>query len=215
MVGGAAAMLAACGSGGAASGQPQAVQGDTAKLDVAGLRPGTPAAEAKAGLERQGWRVDTEPGQDWTAAVEAESRRQRGGSTTDLPRRGVGALDAVKGDERMRVEMRPTPAGSIVSSIRYEAPMGGRDPEQVRAQMTRRYGTPTYSQAGPSVEMGWCTGGERCRSFNGARNASLGVTDDVYGRLRIVFLEGSVAEYGWQGRLKAAVGGAAPARSSF
>ena len=40
-----------------------------------------------------------------------ERRQQRGASSGDLPRDGIGTIEASKGDENLTVDLRPVPPG--------------------------------------------------------------------------------------------------------
>ena len=169
----------------------------------------------KATLERMGWSTETFPGTDWAAEVENEAGRQRNRMVLDQPRRGIETIQARKGDEQMIVSMRATPTGSIVKVAKYEAPLAGRTLDQIRTEMQRRYGPASISQPGPSVDMTWCMGGERCRSSYGTANGALHVSTDVYNKLLIVMDEGVTAERAWRAKLAAAAGSGAPPKSSF
>jgi hypothetical protein len=212
-----AVMLAACGSGGAATGQPQAAQATARRLDVAGVRPGMSTDEVRSALGRAGWKVETSPGRDWSAEVAMATAQQKGGYAGDLPRKGVEAVLGHKGDEQLVVSMRAVPTGAAVTTVVYKASMAGRTDPEVRAQMLQRYGRPDRD-AGPAVPllgMVWCTGGERCRDGYGSAKPSMVVEEDVYHRLNIKLFEGSDAEQAWRASVQRAVGGAGAPTSSF
>lgn len=79
----------------------------------------------------------------------------------DEPKNGVAMLNARKGDETLVVRFRPMPSGDLVSGVTYAAPAAGRTPEQIAAEMTKRYGKPGVSTVARSIyEASWCTGGE-------------------------------------------------------
>ncbi len=213
----AALLLAACGnSGSAATGPGKNTQILASKLDVAGVRPGMSAGEAKATLDRAGWDAKTFPGRDWAAEVAQEAGRQRGQMITDQPKRGVETIQAHKGDEEIIALLKASPTGSIVYQVNYTAPMAGRTGDQVRAQMVQRYGQPSkQSQPGaPLLEMTWCTGGDNCRQYATAK-PSLLVKEDVYHKLIISMSEGGDVEKVRQAQLLAAASGGAAPKSSF
>jgi len=202
-----AAMLAACGSveGGANEAQARS-SGTTRKLDVAGVRPGMSAAEARTVLERQGWRVDTVRGQSWEEMVAYEAERRRNGRPDYSRRSGIEALEATKGDENLEVKVHPVPGGAAVSVVNYTSPLAGRSQDQLRADMISRYGTPDRSSpAGAPIDMTYCTGEARCTSAFGAGKTALGVGIQSGVNLRINLLEGFEAERAWRASFDHAV----------
>ena len=212
-----AVLLAACGSGGPASGQRQAAQASAAKLDVASVRPGMSTAEVTAMLNRAGWKASPFPGRDWANEVAEEKGRQTGRMVIDSSRNGVETVTGRKGDEEIIVSMKAVPAGAVATLVRYSAPMAGRTGEQIRTQMVQRYGPPTL-QSRPGAEliaMTWCTGGEYCKSYYGVAKPALMVEEDVYHKLHVNMTEGIDAEKARQKQLLAAASGGAAPKSSF
>ena len=204
----AAVSLAACGSGGAATGQSQGKQIPASRLDVAGVRPGMSATDVKTTLERAGWRTESVPGEDWAGEVAEEKGRQTNRSPLHVPRDGVGTIQAVKADEKMLITFRGAPTGSLVTKIGYSAPMAGRTDDQVRTQMAQRYGAPSrQSRPGARLNIVWCTGGEVCRDFYGSAKPALLVEEDAYHQLQISMNEGLEAERAWRAGLQRAAGG--------
>ncbi len=211
------ALLAACGSTSVAERDAAAQTREAAKpLTIAGLRIGMTATEVRTTLARDGWKVDTEAGEDCAATVDHETNRQRDVFPIEEPKNGVAVLNARKGDETLIVGFRPMPSGDLVSGVTYAAPAAGRTPEQIAAEMTKRYGRPGMSTVVNSgYEANWCTGGDPCRSIWGNQRASLKAKIDVYGKLKISRSQGVGADRGWEAAVKRAVGDAAPSRSSF
>lgn len=212
------ATLAACGSGEATSGaaQAQAQSKTAANLSVAGLRIGTSAKDARAELERTGWKVDVSPGEDWAATVDHETKSQRNVFPIDEPKNGVAVLNATKGDETLVAEFQPTRGGDALKLAKYAAPAAGRTPQEIGADLTKRYGKPGVSMAAGGIyEASWCTGGDPCRQIWGNQHAGLQAKLDVYGKLNIALFQGVAADQAWRADVKRAVRGAAPARSSF
>jgi len=211
-------MLAACGSGEATSGaaQAQARTKSAVNLSVAGLRIGMSARDARAELERTGWKVEASPGEDWAAAVDHEIKSQRNVFPIEEPKNGVAVLNATKGDETLVAEFRPTRGGDALKLAKYAAPAAGRTPQEIGADLTKRYGKPGVSTAtGGVYEASWCTGGDPCRQIWGNPHPGLEAKLDVYGKLKIALFQGGAAEQAWRTEVKRAVGGAAPAKSSF
>ncbi len=211
------ALLAACGSASVAEQDAAAQTAVAAKpLTIAGVRIGMPATEVQAALASDGWKVETFPGYDWATAVEEQKRQQRGASSFDLPRTGLAAIQAKKGDEALIVEFRPVPSGAEVKVVKYEAPMAGRTGAQLRAQLTQRYGAPTRA-ASPQLplDLTWCSAGEPCRSAYGATKPALRAQEDVYHKAKLILMVGSDAERAWQAQLQRAAGGGASAKSLF
>ena len=138
----AAAVTAAIVTGAA----PVVAQAPTAKpLDVAGVRPGMTADAALALLKRDGWSVQPVEGDTWDETVARAVDRRRGTFTTiSAPKTGIGGYKASKGEESVSVEVHPTPQGGEVGTVSYRAPWAGRPFEQLRADLHRRYGTPTF-----------------------------------------------------------------------
>jgi hypothetical protein len=203
-----AAMLAACGSveGGANEAQARGSTGTSRKLDVAGVRPGMSAAEARTTLERQGWRIEAVRGQSWEEMIAYEAERKRNGHPDFSRRSGIEALNATKGDENLEVKMHPVPGGATVSVVNYTSPLAGRSQDQLRAEMISRYGNPDRSSpAGAPIDMSYCTGDVRCTNAFGSEKTALGVGVQSGVNLRINLLEGSEAERAWRASLDRAV----------
>lgn len=211
------ALLAACGSASVAERNAAAETRSTEKpLTIAGLRIGTPVKEAQAVLARDGWKVQTSPGEDWAATVDHEMKRQRDVFPIEEPRNGVALLEARKGDETLIVEFNPTQSGDLVKLVRYAAPAAGRTPEQLAAELTKRYGRPGTSRIAAQVyEASWCSGGDPCRDIWGNQHAGLQAKLDVYGKLNVSLSQGVAAEQAWQASVKRAAGGAGSAQSSL
>ena len=211
------ALLAACGSASVAEREAAAQTRATEKpLTIAGLRIGMSATEAQATLARDGWRVERSAGEDWAATVDHEAKRQRDVFPIEEPRNGVATLNARKGDETLIVGFQPMPTGDAVKLVKYAAPAAGRTPQQIAVEMTKRYGKPGTTMAAGSVyEASWCTGGDPCRQIWGNQHAGLEAKLDVYGKLNVSLSQGVAAERVWQADVQRAVGGAAPAKSSF
>lgn len=211
------ALLAACGSASVAERDAAAQTREAAKpLTIAGLRIGMTATEARTTLARDGWKVDTEAGEDWAATVDHEAKRQRDVFPIEEPKNGVAVLNARKGDETLIVGFRPMPSGDVVKLVKYAAPAAGRTPEQIAAEMTKRYGKPGVSTVARSVyEASWCTGGDPCRSIWGNQHTGLEAKIDVYGKLMISLSQGVAADRAWEAAVKRAAGGTVPAKSSF
>lgn len=212
------ATLAACGSGEAKSGEAQtSTQATTAAdLKVAGLRLGMTSQNARLELARTGWKVDVSPGEDWTAVVDHEAKRQRNVFPIEEPKNGVAFLNATKGDETLSIEFQPTRAGDAIKLVKYAAPAAGRTADQIGAELTRRYGKPGVSKtAGSMFEASWCSGGDRCRQIWGNQHPGLEAKLDVYGKLNIALFQGVAAEQAWRADVQRAVGVATPAKSSF
>lgn len=211
------ALLAACGSASVAERDAAAQTREAAKpLTIAGLRIGMSATEAQVALARDGWKVETSAGEDWAAAVDHEAKRQRDVFPIEEPKNGVAVLNARKGDETLIVEFKPMPSGDVVKLVKYAAPAAGRTPEQIAAEMTKRYGKPGVSTVARSVyEASWCTGGDPCRSIWGNQHTGLEAKLDVYGKLNVSLWQGVAADDVWQAAVKRAVGAAAPAKSSL
>lgn len=211
------ALLAACGSASVAEQDATAQPANAAKpLTIAGVRIGMSATDVQATLAREGWKVETFPGRDWTTTVEEERRRQRNASSFDLPRKGIETIQANKGDEALIISFRPIAAGATVKHVAYEAPMAGRSADQLRTQMVQRYGKPDVSastQVPP--DMTWCTGGERCRMAPGATKPAMNVKEDVYHKLQMHLYDGVETDRGWQAEVQRAAHGGAPAKPSF
>ncbi len=210
-------LLTACGSASVAE-QEAAAQTRTvaAPPTIAGIRIGMAAPEVQATLARTGWKIETSAGEDWAATVDHEAKRQRGVFPIEEPKNGIAVLNAGKGDERLIVEFQPTPTGDAVKLVRYAAPAAGRTPEQIAAEMVRRYGKPGASQVAASIyEANWCTGGDPCRQIWGNPHQGLAATLDVYGKLNIALTQGVAAERAWQNAVARAVGGGTAAKSSF
>lgn len=212
----ASALLAACGSADAGGGQAAArPKVDAKPLTISGVGIGMSAENAKAVLAREGWKVTTFPGRDWTTTVAEERDRQRSAPMVERPRSGIETMEARKGDESLIVDLRPTPAGAEVRFVKYEAPMDGRTSSEVGGQLVQRYGPASIASAsGGPLEMTWCSGGERCRSALGSLKPALGAKEDVYHKLRLSLSGGSAADQAWQEGLRRAAGGGA-AKSSF
>ena len=211
------ALLAACGSASVAERDAAAQTRAASKpLTIAGVRIGMSTSEVQATLAREGWKVETFPGRDWTTTVEEERRRQRHASSFDLPRRGIETIQANKGAETLIVSMRPVATGAAVKHVAYEAPMGGRSAEQLRSQMVQRYGKPDVSAATQvPPDMTWCSGGERCRMAPGAMKQALSVKEDVYHKLQMHLFEGVDTDRAWQADVQRAAAGGTPAKASF
>ena len=210
-------LLTACGSASVAE-QEAAAQTRTvaAPLTIAGIRIGMTAPEVQATLTRTGWKVETSAGEDWAATVDHEAKRQRGVFPIEEPKNGVAVLNATKGDERLTVEFQPVPNGDAVRLVKYFAPAAGRTPEQIAAEMVKRYGRPGSSQIAASIyEASWCTGGDPCRQIWGNPHQGLAAKLDVYGKLNIALSQGVAAERAWQNAVARAVGGGTAAKSSF
>lgn len=210
------ALLTACGSASVAE-QDAAAQTRTiaVPLTIAGIRIGMTAPEVQATLARTGWKVETSAGEDWAATVDHEAKRQRGVFPIEEPKNGIAVLNATKGDERLIVEFQPMPTGDAVRLVKYVAP-AGRTPEQIDAEMVRRYGKPGASQVAASIyEASWCTGGDPCRQIWGNPHQGLAAKLDVYGKLNISLSQGVAAERAWQNAVSRAVGGGTAAKSSF
>ncbi|KTW01223.1 hypothetical protein [Sphingomonas sanguinis] len=211
------ALLTACGSASVAE-QEAAAQTKTAAapLTIAGIRIGMTAPEVQATLARTGWKVETSAGEDWAATVDHEAKRQQGVFPIEEPKQGVAVLNATKGDESLIVEFRPMPTGDAVKIVKYVAPAAGRAPEQIGAEMVKRYGKPGTSQVAASIyEASWCTGGDPCRQIWGNPHQGLEVRLDVYGKLNIALSQGVAAERAWQNAVSRAVGGGTAPKSSF
>lgn len=211
------ALLTACGSASVAE-KEAAAQTRTvaAPLTIAGIRIGMTAPEVQATLARTGWKVETSAGEDWAATVDHEAKRQRGVFPIEEPKNGIAVLNAGKGDERLIVEFQPTPAGDAVKLVKYAAPAAGRTPEQIGAEMAKRYGRPGTSQVAASIyEASWCTGGDPCRQIWGNPHQGLTAKLDVYGKLNISLSQGVAAERAWHNAVSRAVGGSTAAKSSF
>lgn len=212
------ATLAACGSGEAKSGEAQAspqVRSAT-ELRVAGLEIGMTAKDARLELARSGWKVDASPGEDWAATVDHEIKRQRNVFPIEEPKKGVAVLNAVKGDETLSAEFQPTLAGDALKLVKYVAPAAGRTASRIGADLTKRYGKAGVSSATDNLyQASWCTGGDPCRQIWGNQHPGLEAKLDVYGKLNIALFQGVAAEQAWRADVKRAVGGAAPAKSSF
>lgn len=209
-------LLAACGSAGAGGGQAEAQRKADAKpLTIAGVGIGMSATAAQAALAADGWKAETFPGRDWTATVAEEAGRQRNAPLVDRPRTGVEAIQAVKGDEKLIVDLRPVPSGAEVRFVKYEAPMAGRSASEVGTQLVKRYGPASLSSApGAPLAMTWCSGGERCRSENGSAKPALGAREDVYHKLRLFLSGGGDGDRAWQANVQRAAGGSG-AKASF
>ncbi|WP_294243437.1 hypothetical protein [uncultured Sphingomonas sp.] len=211
------ALLTACGSASVAE-QEAAAQTKTAAapLTIAGIRIGMTAPEVQATLARTGWKVETSAGEDWAATVDHEAKRQQGVFPIEEPKQGVAVLNATKGDESLIVEFRPMPTGDAVKIVKYVAPAAGRAPEQIGAEMVKRYGKPGTSQVAAFIyEASWCTGGDPCRQIWGNPHQGLEVRLDVYGKLNIALSQGVAAERAWQNAVSRAVGGGTAPKSSF
>lgn len=213
----AATLLSACGSGSgqAATGQARTAQASPAKLDVAGVRPGMPAADVRAALERGGWTVSSFPGHDWAAVVQDQAQIEGKRQFSILPKNGIETINGKKGDESVIVIMRAVPSGAIAQRVRYEAPMAGRTADQIRAQMLQRYGRPDVARPGSLVDMNWCTGGEVCRNAYNTRLPALDAETDVYDKVTVTAYEGKAIDDLWRAKAKLAVGGGARPASSF
>ncbi len=215
---GMACLLAACGGGaGETEAQAEDRSGPTRpSLDVAGLRPGMQSNEARRLLDAAGWKVETEAGEDWNATVDHEIKRQRNVFPIEEPKRGVASITANKDDEEIFAQMRPQPAGDVVTTVRYTAPKAGRSTDELRAQMTRRYGAADRSAgAGLPVDMTWCSAGERCRDAYGAAKPALGVREQSSGKLVIYMGDGSEADRVWRAALDKAVAARSGSKASF
>lgn len=209
----AALLLGACGQGDAASGRQKAGTSER-RLEVAGVRVGMPSAELLAALKAGGWKAVPAPGPDWAAKVEEEVDRQRGVMWRSRPRRGITLVDARKGDETLSIELQPVPTGSVATLVRYEAPMSGRTPAQLAAELGRRYGAPTLATNRLGLlSATWCQ--DRCRHFDGAQGTALKAEAQEAAKLKLLLREGVVAEKARAGQLQAAVGQRMPAKSSF
>ncbi len=211
------ALLAACGSASVAE-QNAAAQTTAASkpLTIAGIRIGMPATEVQATLAAAGWKVATSPGEDWAATVDHEKKRQRDVFPIEEPRNGIAVLNATKGDESLIVEFQAMPAGDAVKLVKYVVPAAGRTPEQIAAEMTKRYGKPGTSRiVHPIYEASWCTGGDPCRQIWGNQHQGLAAALDVYGKLNISLSQGVAAERAWRSAVSRAAGGGTAAKSSF
>ena len=212
------ATLAACGSGEAKSGEATASTQNksAANLRIAGLRLGMTSQDARLELARTGWKVDVSPGEDWTAVVDHETKRQRNVFPIEEPKNGVAFLNATKGDETVSVEFQPTRAGDAVKLVKYAAPAAGRTADQIGGELTKRYGRPGSSNAaGSAFVASWCTEGDPCRQIWGNQHPGLEAKLDPYGKLNIALFQGVAAEQAWRADVKRAVGGAAPTKSTF
>ena len=128
----------------------------------------------------------------------------------------MAVLNAAKGDESLIVEFQPMPTGDAVKVVKYVASAAGRTPEQIAAEMVKRYGKPGFSQiVGSTYEASWCTGGDRCRQIWGNPHEGLAAKLDVYGKLNVSLSQGVVAERAWQNAVSRAVGGGTAGKSSF
>lgn len=108
------------------------------------------------------------------------------------------------------------PTGDVVKLVKYVAPAAGRTPEQIAAEMTKRYGRPGVSTVTSSVyPASWCTGGDPCRSIWGNPHTGMEAKIDVYGKLNISLSKGVGADRAWETAVKRAAGSAAGAKSSF
>ncbi|GAM02724.1 hypothetical protein [Sphingomonas parapaucimobilis] len=211
------ALLTACGSASVTE-QEAAAQTRTvaAPLTIAGIRIGMTALDVQATLVRTGWKIETSAGEDWVATVDHEAKRQRGVFPIEEPKNGIAVLNATKGDERLTVEFQPVPNGDAVKLVRYIAPAAGRTPEQIAAEMVKRYGRPGASQVAASIyEASWCTGGDPCRQIWGNMHQGLAAKLDVYGKLNISLSQGVAAERAWQNAVSRAVGRGTGPKSSF
>lgn len=211
------ALLTACGSASVAE-QEAAAQTRTASapLTIAGIRIGMGAQEVQATLARSGWKIETSAGEAWAATVDHEAKRQRGVFPVEEPKNGVAVLNATKGDERLIVEFQPMPTGDAVKLVKYVAPAAGRTPDEIAAEMVKRYGKPGFSQVAASIyEANWCTGGDPCRQIWGNPHQGLAAKLDVYGKLYISLTQGVTAERAWQNAVSRAVSGGTAVKSSF
>jgi hypothetical protein len=208
-----AVLLVACGQPGPDGGSADAkgpVAGDR-KLDLAGLTIGMDVQQATATLKAAGWNVSTGRGYTWDQEVNNELSLQNvGGRKFDDRMKGVGALIAEKGDERVEVTFHsaPQPKTGRVSEVRYTAPAPGQTAQQMIAGLSRRYGAPDRAGA-PGFASGatWCVGGPACaggRGF-GTRTTLLGGQASAGGGgLTIRLNEGADAFNAWRAELKKA-----------
>lgn len=210
-------LLAACGSASVAEQDAAAQTKAAAKpLTIAGLRIGMSAIEAQAALARDGWKIDATAGEDWAATVDREAKRQRDVFSVEEPKKGVAALNARKGDEKLDVEFQPMPGGDVVKLVKYIAPAGGRTPEEIAAELAKRYGGPGASDVSGSLyKASWCTGGDPCRQVLANQHSGLEAKLDVYGKLNLSLSQGVAAEGAWRTAVKRATAGSGSARSSF
>lgn len=200
-----AALLAACGSQGS-SNEAQA-QTASKPLEIAGISIGMSAKRVEALLKNEGWSLRPFRGFTWEQAVERVVARERGSITVGSD--GIGGWNALKGDEEIVVSLHPTPDGGVVAEVLYMAPVAGRTPAEFKAELAKRFGSPTIAKAIYADSGVWCGAGDP-KCVGGRVEARLPYLKAAYnengqGRVKLQLAEGSEATRAWEDQRTAAV----------
>lgn len=154
-------------SGSGAAAKPQAVSGaETAAfpLDVAGVRLGMSASEARAGLVKAGYAMPATNGVSYgpsfAARVRAEAARRRTGAATSptMTDRVMTQLQGV-GPNRETITVGLTAAptgGSTVTSVYLTMPQEVMKGDAFLRQVTAKYGKPDGSRD-QGMTLAWCS----------------------------------------------------------
>jgi hypothetical protein len=132
-----------------------------ATMDIAGVKLGMSAAEARSALARAGYVVErTDETQDFEQEVASEVNvRLKGVGLLRSKPRGVSKIVAHgPGREYLTIDFAQWPAGSMAAVVYLSVPQERQPAEAFRAQVVARYGKATLQPAGH--EPRWCTTGD-------------------------------------------------------
>jgi hypothetical protein len=134
-----------------------AVAAPRQQLELAGIRIGMAYAEVSPVLAAAGYRPHQSgegPSWDATVARRASERGVRLEATGRAPAWG----SYLKGVERVEVQYRPTPTGTVVSEVSYTINADAITSQRLRAVLLGRYGRAGWENG---VEFLYCSRGER------------------------------------------------------
>jgi hypothetical protein len=151
-------VLSACGAAeGPDQGRKKTAQPATASnYSIAGIMPGMTAQQVAGLAANAGYRIShTSAGPDWqlTQQMAASGRK----FDLSSKHRGVSAHELRKGGELLQVAYMPMPKGSVVKSVSYSASAAVVSYELALAELTRRYGKPSFSNATAQPWAQWCS----------------------------------------------------------
>ncbi|MEH3036595.1 MAG: hypothetical protein PGN23_08950 [Sphingomonas adhaesiva] len=160
-------IAAATAAGTPAAATPQAVNGvetPTFPLDVAGVRLGMSASEARAALVKAGYAMPATNGVSYgpsfAARVRAEAAQRRTGAATSpaMSDRVMTQLQGVGPNrETITVVLTAAPAGgSTVTSVFLTMPQGVMKGDAFLRQVTAKYGKPDGSRD-QGMTLAWCS----------------------------------------------------------
>ncbi|MFD1788480.1 hypothetical protein ACFSC3_12960 [Sphingomonas floccifaciens] len=145
----------------AAMERPDLPRTGPATMDVAGVKLGMSAAEARSALARAGYVVErADETQDFEQEVASEVNvRLKGVGLLRGKSRGVSKIVAHgPGREYLTIDFAQWPAGSLAAVVYLSVPQDRQPSEAFRAQVAARYGKATLQPGG--YEPRWCTAGD-------------------------------------------------------